>query len=183
VWCASAADCIAVGDYGIDESHTRPLGERWNGSAWSVQTVPLPAGAVGGSLGGVSCVSATACVAVGDAFNPDNTASALAELWNGATWTAELIPGGLNVYLGAVSCTSASACMSVGEDFPPDATRFPMAALRKGTSWTLQRPPTPARSDTSDLAGVDCTAPAACVAVGSTHDRALGDLPLVERYG
>jgi hypothetical protein len=42
------------------------LAERWNGTAWTIQSLPTAEGAKESELWGVSCSSATACAPVGD---------------------------------------------------------------------------------------------------------------------
>ncbi|HET7051895.1 MAG TPA: hypothetical protein VFI54_26730 [Solirubrobacteraceae bacterium] len=66
VSCPSRAACIAVGDYFTkgDKKHL-PLVERWNGFRWSLDRTALPRRTSDLDLAGVSCVSASACVAVG----------------------------------------------------------------------------------------------------------------------
>ena len=69
----SGARCIAVGDaffdYGASggvEEKPRAYGERWNGSSWSLFTVPRPANSLADSLAAVSCaVTTTNCRGVG----------------------------------------------------------------------------------------------------------------------
>lgn len=78
---------------------------------WSIQSSPNRPGPSLGDLNGVSCVSATDCIAVG-AVSGDPSESPLIESWNGSTWTIVPSPGeasGVNV-LSGVSCTSESAC-------------------------------------------------------------------------
>jgi hypothetical protein len=60
--CTSPTSCTAVGSYGLPGGKgERPLAEFWNGSSWTVQHVPMPAGTRAADLdGGVSCSSATA---------------------------------------------------------------------------------------------------------------------------
>ena len=70
VACTSNTACTAVGVYINSAGSTVPLAERWNGSGWSLQTASTPAGATAAVLAAVSCVTATACFAVGDASAP-----------------------------------------------------------------------------------------------------------------
>ena len=56
--------CTAVGVSGNSSGVTSTLIESWNGTRWSVVPSPSP-GTGGNDLYGVSCVSATACTAVG----------------------------------------------------------------------------------------------------------------------
>jgi hypothetical protein len=89
VSCTSPASCTAVGLYYMSQQdQTLPLAERWDGTNWAVQPVPLPAGAFEAILNGVSCPTATDCTAVGD-YNVSTTGGVpFAEQWNGSTWTA-----------------------------------------------------------------------------------------------
>jgi len=75
VSCVSAGACIAVGEQGAT---SQPLVETLAGGVWTPSSPALPATAAdpgGGSLTGVSCVSASACTAVGayvDASEPNS---------------------------------------------------------------------------------------------------------------
>src|SRR5215472_7236266 len=105
------------------------------------------------SLSGVSCPSASRCLAVGSIFGPAGT-SPSSLIWNGSSWRALSTPGGAS--LAAVSCATAIRCMAVGGH----------AALAwNGTRWrTLKPAPKPGRAIT--LTGVSCKAASHCVAVG-----------------
>ena len=73
VSCASATSCTAVGLYDTSghRPHELPLAEHWDGTSWTVTHVPLPDGITAGGLdGGVSCPSATYCIAVGSTATP-----------------------------------------------------------------------------------------------------------------
>lgn len=66
VSCASATQCVAVGGYTI-EGASHALAYRWNGTAWSQDSVPAPAGSSATTLLGVVCQASPFCAAVGDA--------------------------------------------------------------------------------------------------------------------
>jgi hypothetical protein len=81
VSCASAHDCVAVGNGGAP-----PLIEHWNGTRWTVQQAPLPAPGRQidiGLLSGVSCPSPGTCTAVGRYRNDNAADRTLAEHSNG----------------------------------------------------------------------------------------------------
>jgi hypothetical protein len=60
--------------------------------AWTILPVPDPAG--NGSLNWVSCSSATACTAVGEASTSvSGNHVTLAERWNGTAWAIQPTPG------------------------------------------------------------------------------------------
>jgi hypothetical protein len=90
VSCSTASACTAVGDQETGARVSAPLAERWNGTAWTVQSTANPSGATSSYLLGTSCVSATACTAVGYALN--STYTTLAEGWNGTSWTIRATP-------------------------------------------------------------------------------------------
>src|SRR5438128_2358635 len=83
--CTSPAFCVAVGSYRKPGTQVT-LAEAWNGTAWTTQTTPNPAGATASQLSGVSCSSATACTAVGYYSDRSGTHT-LAEACNGTAWT------------------------------------------------------------------------------------------------
>jgi hypothetical protein len=65
VSCTSAARCIAVGDQ-LQTHVVQRVVEMWNGSRWTVASVPVPKGTKKSDLSGVSCSPAVKCFAVGD---------------------------------------------------------------------------------------------------------------------
>jgi hypothetical protein len=117
VSCVSATDCTAVGQ-SARAGKSRKLVESWNGTAWSVVPLPSPARAMGSSLNGVSCVSATACTAVGEYANRAGSVRTLVESWNGTAWSVVPSPNKGTVNdpndLSWVSCVPASGCTAVG---------------------------------------------------------------------
>ena len=75
---------------------------------------------IASELLGVSCVSATDCLAVGDQTNLSSGRSlTLVQSWNGSTWSTVPSPNanGDN-FLSGVSCTSAGFCAAVGKYGP-----------------------------------------------------------------
>jgi hypothetical protein len=118
-------------------------------------------------LAGVSCVSATACAAVGWYGN-----KTLAESWNGTTWSVAPAPrhaGNLN----GVSCVSASACVAVGE-----SAGKTLAESWNGTTWSVVPTPNPSADD--QLSAVSCVSASACTAVG--YGPGTTSQPLVESW-
>jgi hypothetical protein len=124
VSCISSGVCTAVGGY--DDQGTTPvsygtLAEQLNGSTWTLQSTPTPTGAEGSALSGVSCMTSSACTAVGyyndNAYPEVSGDTPLAEIWNGTTWSIQPTPNPPATDISAltqVSCTSATACTAVG---------------------------------------------------------------------
>jgi hypothetical protein len=166
VSCASPSACTAVGFYDA-ENGEGPFAEGWNGSTWSIQSTPAPSGIEAESqLSGVSCTSASACIAVGS-VNFDDGQVALR--WDGTRWVRLSTAGPAYGELSAVSCTSADACTAVGDAPSPDGfATDPVAERWNGTTWIAQNVPSPAsgRDAYALLTAVSCSGPTACTAVG-----------------
>jgi hypothetical protein len=169
VWCTFANACTAVGDEPIGLNGSVPLAERWNGSKWSIQKTPAPAGAPNSVLDAVTCASAFDCVAVGSASPSVNSQVPLVEHWNGSTWKIEKAPtrrpGFTESQLSGVSCTSATRCFAVGSSFNPSPLKFvTLAEVWNGSRWTIQA--TPNATSRGSLNGVSCLSRNDCLAVG-----------------
>ena len=171
VSCTAAAGCIAVGNYYGTSGSYDPLADRWNGSTWTVQPVPVPAGADGVRLHGVSCHPAGSCTAVGFYYAPQtqDMPQVLAEHWNGSTWQLQSVPpppGATESELSAVSCTSPASCTAAGWYAPGSGGVAPLAEHWDGSTWTIQPTPNPAGSTDNYLNAVSCASAASCTAVG-----------------
>jgi hypothetical protein len=170
VSCTSATACTAAGSYLNSAESYVTLVERWDGTGWTIQPSPNPGGVQGSVLSAVSCTSATACIAVGNAHIEMLSGETLAESWDGTSWTIQPTPnptGATNSNMSGVSCTSATACTAAGSYFilsdqPAGGT---LAERWDGTSWTIQPTPNPSGGS---LSGVSCTSATACTAVGSS---------------
>lgn len=164
VSCSSATACTAVGATADSANVVGTLAERWNGSTWTVQPTPSPAGALGSSLYGVSCASSDACIAVGTYENSSKLDVTLAEAWNGTSWTVLTTlnrpHAGRGSFYG-VSCTATAACTAAGF-----SGQSPVAERWNGTAWTLQFTPEP-QGAAAGFGAVSCTSARACTAVGS----------------
>jgi hypothetical protein len=187
VSCTSATACTAVGYY-KDFFGTHPLAERWNGTGWTVQLPPSPAGSTQAELAGVSCVSATACTTVGWSVNTSTgSIKDLAEFWDGSNWTIQATQAAfskIDYALNAVSCSSAADCLAVGHYVSHFSTGQRIATWAEhwnGSNWSGVLPDV-ASSYYNDLLGVSCTAATACTAVGYSHDLGGMNFPLAERW-
>lgn len=175
VSCAAPDACLAVGryNYGSEGQDLGVLAESWNGTSWTIQPVPLPAGALAGDLQAVSCASATACTAVGYYANSANSNVALAESWNGTSFAVKTLPlpaGTTTSILDDVSCSAApsTGCEAVGWNFRSGAEiARTMAEGWNGTKWSVQFTPTPrAASGGSYPDGMSCGSADSCTSVG-----------------
>ena len=167
VSCASASACTAVGYYATASSGGLTLAETWNGTSWTIQPTPNPAGATGSDLFSVSCASASACTAVGRYVSGSSgDFLTLAETWNGTSWTIQPTPnpaGATVSDLFSVSCASASACTAVGSG------NGTLAEIWNGARWAIQPTSLPAGASGGELLSVSCASVSACTAVGFTQ--------------
>ncbi len=170
--CNGPSACTAVGSYQNSSGATVTLAEGWNGTAWSIQATPNPAGATASYFDGVSCSAANACTAVGYSENSSGDVTTLAEAWNGTTWSIQttLNPSGSDdSMLDAVSCTGASACTAVGSYYSSPGNEVTLAEAWNGSTWKIQTTPNPAGEAYIELQAVSCTGASACSAVGSYY--------------
>lgn len=181
VSCVSATSCMAVGFSVQGSAPSRPLAESWNEKTWSLTKAPPVAGNEDDILTGVSCASATQCMAVGYYSNSGATL-VLAESWNGKTWSLTSPPNPSSTYdaFNAVSCASVKSCMAVGYANIGSNTET-VAESWNGTSWKVLNSRDPGGSYTL-FAGVSCTSTTSCVATGSQFDGVSEDLTLVESW-
>lgn len=159
--CTSSTACTAVGDY-KKESTSFSYAARWNGSTWSVQSVPK-LGTSFNVLMSVSCVSSTSCVAVGYSGT-----SPLAVHWNGTSWSTKtyFILGATSAEVYGVSCVSTTYCMAVGRFQDGVGGRHPQVSTWNGTEWIWRMAPRPGFTQ-GQFEDVSCTSSTACIAVGA----------------
>jgi hypothetical protein len=200
VSCSSSTACTAVSSYESESESTRwALVDRWNGGEWQLQSTPKPTGATYVWLYGVSCVSSTACTAVGFDGNSSGTFFTLAEAWNGTEWSIHTTPsksgsstsGGESELVG-VSCSSASLCTAVGYYCEPEGTECsyrsnggsatPLAERWNGTEWSVQTIHSPTGAKASNLHSVSCVSTTECITVGSYTNSSGVVVPLAERW-
>jgi hypothetical protein len=167
--CPAANACTAVGATKDSAGTETPVAEQWNGTAWQVQAVPVPAGSTFSEFLAVSCSSALACTAGGTSSNSSFQTSALAERWNGTGWQIQPTPsitGSSGAEFDGVSCAASQSCIAAGTSFTQAGDEVMLAEAWNGTTWSVQAAKPPRAAD-SDLLAVSCSAPDACFAVGS----------------
>jgi hypothetical protein len=183
VACASATFCEAVGGAGNFGSGVTEA-VRWNGTAWTSQATPNPAGASSAGLNAVSCPSANSCQALGAYVDTstNGTAAALAETWNGHSWQlgSAVAPASATTNtLGGVSCVGAHFCEAVGEHFNRTGNEDNLAETWNGTSWTIQAAPDPQGQfgpTSNSFNAVSCVSASFCEAVGNGANGASAEM-------
>jgi hypothetical protein len=148
-------------------------------STWTVMTSPATTTAYNNDLLGVSCPSASFCVAVGQA-QPVAAEQPIVESYDG-TWSTVAAPSaGASVsnYLDSVSCTGPTFCAAVGI-FYPAGLEQPFGEMWDGTAWSIVPMPTPSAGKNVSLSAVSCASRTFCIAAGEGTG---GDGSLLEQW-
>jgi hypothetical protein len=146
--------------------------------AWSIVPSPDQRVTAADALNGVSCVSASACTAVGFSVNAGGVDQTLAESWNGTAWSIVPSPdqGTTNNVLNGVSCVSASSCTAVGYSVNAGDLDQTLVESWNGTAWSMVPSPSGGALD-----GVFCLSASSCTAVGHGYNR-FTEQTLVESW-
>jgi hypothetical protein len=191
VSCPSTSVCMGVGWHRNSSGLLVTLAERWSGGTWAIQATPNPSATPGSGLHRVSCVAATACLAVGDSNNAGALVT-LAESWNGSNWAIQATPnpsGARSSSLQGVSCSASSAgppvgyvCTAVWVYTNSLGISLSLVERFNGSTWTIQSTPTPSGASSSVLPGVSCSAATTCTAVGSSVNSSGATTTLAEAW-
>src|ERR1700683_1397387 len=173
VACPARNKCVAVGQYRNAANVDATFTDQWNGSKWSPQLTPSPAGDLS-RLNGVACTT-TRCLSVGtsegitSAVHPTDT---LAEHWNGSTW-AQSLPGNPSRNsqpsnnLNAVSCPGVKNCLAVGAYNNKSGTSVALGEKWNGSKWTVSKTlELPKATLGGYFFGGACTSATHCLAAG-----------------
>ena len=151
------------------------LGSATGGSGAAASVAGRPSGLAARPLSqlfGVACTSPASCWAVGRSGKvPLNEALH----WDGRRWFLVATPRpGLASLLDGVSCSAPADCWAVGYHDTP-TTELNEVLHWNGRTWSLVPAPSPtATGGVSYLAGVRCSAPGNCWAVGAYTMGATG---------
>ena len=193
VFCTSASDCWAVGDYSSNGGGffvNQAL--HWNGTKWTQAITPNPGGTAGGAISGLisaACTSSSDCWAVGSygTLSIAGVRQNQALHWDGAAWSLVTTPdpdgtgtGAFNS-LHAVTCTSATNCWAAGDYGIASGSSFSLndALHWDGSQWSQATTPNPGgtvNGDGNELAGIRCPTSALCWAVGKTQTTGQPDV-------
>lgn len=189
VSCPTAEHCVAVG-YQYTGAQYLTLVETFSVAA-DVATVESAAsgrnpGISWDELYGVSCTSATSCVAVGDDSSDGYGAEdALAEKSSGSAWsTLATASEGTGAYaeLASVSCASATSCVAAGFEGSASTNDSPVALLEHRSNKGFTALATPLlRESEAWVDSVTCVSTTFCLAAGGFYTGET-DLPLVELW-
>lgn len=178
-----AAVSLLSASYGwaVGGNATNGLVERYDGSSFSIvpsaNLIDHPGNSTNSAwLSGVDAVSSTSAFAVGTAtmIGPGTVNAAVAERWNGSSWTRTPVPnpGSTNALTG-VEATSSADAWAVGSS-KPSVTTLPFAVHWNGTAWTQATTVAPG-SKANVFNGVAGTSAHDVWAVGYSQDLPYGN--------
>jgi hypothetical protein len=171
VSCASATNCVAVGTF-FGATAGRTLIETYDGTSWVITPSPNTSDTEANTLNGVSCVSPTACEAVGNFADSDFTLHTLVETFDGTSWAITPSPNTSDTQdnsLLSVSCTSSTSCVAAGNTGKPAPVQQTLLEGLSGTTWSIIPSPNTSPSLENSLSDVTCPDSTKCVAVGSSN--------------
>jgi hypothetical protein len=116
VSCTGDSTCMAVGlTVPSQSAGTNALALQWVRGTWTLLNTANASQTIN-ILHGVSCTSAGNCLAVGHFQDIKGQQDAMAEFWNGSSWSFEGLPTppGSVPDLNGVSCSSPGICTAVG---------------------------------------------------------------------
>ncbi|MGO9558077.1 MAG: hypothetical protein ACLPYW_03180 [Acidimicrobiales bacterium] len=156
-----------------------------NGLSWTAHAA-LPDFTATGSgltLQGISCMSATACMAVG--YGSDGLKqTGVTERWTGTKWTLAKdanAKGSRFTALLSVTCAAANNCTAVGYDSQSSLSSTPAVEHWNGSSWSLVPSELMPIYPMSQFNGVVCNG-TTCLASGyGSGPSSYAAAPLVER--
>jgi hypothetical protein len=177
--CADTNDCMVGGRYQVG-AYNQTLIEQYTSGTWAIVASPNEGSGLDNHISGISCSSATTCIAVGyyDNGQPfcNNIAytgycQAFAEQYSAGAWSLITTANQGSSYtdeLLGVSCTSATVCISAG--YYNDVNDW--------RTFVEQLTGTPV---SSQLTGVSCFGTTFCMAVGYYNNGTVNQT-LIEEY-
>jgi hypothetical protein len=163
-----ASTCVAVGASLAVGTQQQNLAETWDGTAWTIQSMPSIPGGTDVALSAISCGGASSCMAAGS-YVVGNQSHVLAEMWDGSSWNVEILPvpaGALTTQLSGVSCSGPKACTAVGWYSTSTTISTALVERWNGIGWSMQTTANPTNALETSFQGVSCSGPNVCLAVG-----------------
>jgi hypothetical protein len=191
VAATSASDVWAVGTnaaVALSNGITKPLAEHWNGKKWRVVAVPDGTYTGANELFAVTAPAPDDVWAVGrsiDTSAPSEPQAALAERWNGTSWSVATLPavsGDPELYDVAADSPDDIWAVGVHETNTPEPPYYvTLAEHYNGSFWTEVPTQNPGQQD-DILAAVAVAGPSDAWAVGHQVAPGYAEATLAEHW-
>ncbi len=136
----SATNVWAVGYYEPSGSTSAPLVEHFDGSTWSVASLPTSLTSLDGHFNSVGALATNNAWAVGDYYDlPTNRNHTLVAHWNGSTWSPVPSPDGstFDRFYG-IAATSATSIWATGDQYVcGSGPAGPLTEYWDGCQWRV----------------------------------------------
>jgi len=138
--CPTATTCVAPSTVTDRHGLGHPSADVWQNGVWRLTPLPVPIASRNADSGmsAVSCVSADACIAVGNWFKTGAGLRPLLDVWDGTSWHRRHgpLPVPADGVLGTatligISCWSSTTCLAVGEYATPTGVTVPLVEERQ----------------------------------------------------
>jgi len=179
--CPSTTECVELGISDGNSDGLLPwIGTLGDGS-WTFANGPVPGDASAANadvqISGLSCSSASFCVAVGTYADDNDVQQGLLLTMTDGSWEATTAPvpagaaggQGMDTYLNAVSCWADGACVAVGTYMPATGSKATMAIELDDGTWSPTAVAPPANASTTpdvNMTMVACDPSGTCAAAG-----------------
>ena len=176
VSCASSSFCVAAGYYSNGTADQNLL-LAWNGSSWSRNSAASlsTSASQNNHLTGVSCASASFCVAAGY-YSNGTVDQNLLLTWNGSSWSRNSAASlstsaSQNNHLTGVSCDYLSYCVAAGY-YNNGTVDQNLLLAWNGSTWSLNSAASLSTSASQDnhIAGASCVFASFCAAAGTYYN-------------
>ena len=181
--CSAAGSCAATGTYADSHGDTQGFVEHERNGHWTASLLKLPRDAVttgqSVSLEGVSCPSATDCVAVGSYDSTSGQAQPFLVTYHSGAWKLSLAPEPAGTRLvsffftyvpdgsGAITCPAAGSCLAIGAYVSADHRELPVVEHLTSNGWAALPVPLPSGANSSGLLlSLSCPSASECVVTG-----------------
>jgi len=174
--CPSLTFCEAGGWQDNSGGISQAVLLQWSAGKWSVVKSPLPSGAAAShqaSISGISCPSASRCIAVGSYLDAKGNTQAMLLTRSGGKWTAAKAPlpagAASNPWtdIAAVSCPAVARCTAAGGYTNSASELVGLLLFWSGKAWRA----VPAPAAAHQLTAISCPSLTRCVALSTGNGR------------
>ncbi len=186
LWCSSAGNCVAAGDYTDNSGNQQGLTVTETNGTWGqASSTPVPANAASDpqvALTALDCTATTSCDVVG--IYDDQTGNQEAEILVGAApnWgngeadlPSDAALAAQQVQINSLACGASDNCVGAGAFIDDSGDEQPLILLANGDNFSTLQAALPANADSASnpdaqLTSVWCASSGNCSVVGDYAD-------------
>jgi hypothetical protein len=186
VWCSSASNCVAAGDYTDGQADQQGLTVTETSGTWGQgSATPVPANAADDpqvALTALDCTSISACDVVGIYEDQEGNQQAEILVGSAPSWgngemdlPADAALAAQQVQVNSLSCSASGECVGAGAFIDDSGNEQPLILLADGDSFSTLQAALPANADQASnpqaqLTSAWCSSAGNCTVVGDYYD-------------